>query len=88
MFFAVATRSDSRMHVTTGAMCRAGHFANICRSTARQLDTSTASWLTNVGTDGTIDPNHVFDPDEPVTQNTTSYRLPIRDVIPIVVYEN
>ena len=51
-------------------MCRAGHFANICRSTARQLDTSTASWLTNVGTDGTIEPSHVFEPDEPVAQNT------------------
>ena len=88
MFFAVATRSDSSRHVTTGAMCRAGHFANICRSTARQLDTSTASWLTNVGTDGTIDPNHVLEPDEPVTQNTSSHQLPIRDVIPIAVYGN
>ena len=69
-------------------MCRAGHFANICLSTARQLDTSTASWLTNVGTDGTIEPSHVFEPDEPVTQNTMSYQLPIRDVIPIAVYGN
>ena len=56
------------MHVTTGAMCRAGHFVNICFSTARQLDTSTASWLTNVGTDGTIEPSHVFEPEEPVNK--------------------